>query len=605
MSYLRNDKRKRGNNNKNKHSRTENLPKDIPEEIHNEVDGKKIIIKPLDPQVEQEVSALTTPKSNKNLPVSRFSTKQKSYPALAVSGGNIYEEQIADLKWPRAYQTYNQMANDDAVSQGYYTKRALLWIALSKATISEGKSGNSKAKKAKELMDYIYTNIEQDWYDVISNVTTYPKYGFSTLEIVPTTITDGKWEGGKKLKKLSPISPKSIEEWVFTDDQRKLLGILQSTAWQDDGSTLGAMKFGTKQDMNNSDTNIAIPMERLLHFAYNSESENPTGDSQFKHAYIAWKEKYLIQDLALVGISKDMSGVIEIGCPVDIMNKAAADPTSPEAAYVEQMQRDAANISANSQAFFMVPTDIDEHSKSKLYSMTIKGVEGGSKNYDADEMIKQRRKAILDTFGVGFLDNDSNSYSSGEAGASFHELLLQNDLSFILEQFNNKLIPTMLALNGMRLESDDMPYIEAGRVTEPSRDETSKFIQRVFAVNGIPRTKEIILQLVRDSNLPTTELENMDVEEIWEYMGWNPNDEAKSKAGEGMKSGMSNGTGDSSGKSGDGSTSNNENTMETSSERSDWRYVKAISDELHVISDNVTDLEIMTCDLPTYLGGDD
>ena len=559
MSYLRNDKRKRGNNNKNKHSRTENLPK----EIHKKVDGKDVIIKPLDPQVEQEVSALTTPKSNKNLPVSRFSTKQKSYPALAVSGGHIYEEQIKDLKWPRAYQTYNQMANDDAVSQGYYTKRALLWIALSKATISEGKSGNSKAKKAKELMDYIYANIEQDWYDIISNVTTYPKYGFSTLEIVPTTITDGKWEGGKKLKKLSPISPKSIEEWVFTDDQRKLLGILQSTAWQDDGSTLGAMKFGTRMEMDNSDTNIAIPIERLLHFAYNSESENPTGDSQFKHAYIAWKEKYLIQDLALVGISKDMSGVIEIGCPVDIMNKAAADPTSPEATYVEQMQRDAANISANSQAFFMVPTDVDEHSKGKLYSMTIKGVEGGSKNYDADEMIKQRRKAILDTFGVGFLDNDSNSYSSGEAGASFHELLLQNDLSFILEQFNNKLIPTMLALNGMRLESDEMPYMVAGSITEPNPDVVSKVVQRMGAVNALVRSKENIIRWHKDLGYDTSHMESMTKEQLWEDMGYDPEGTMQSKSGSGLKEGLPSGEGKKTGGEGDGSTSNNENTMES------------------------------------------
>jgi hypothetical protein len=592
------DKRKRG---KNKKAIKPVMDDSLPQDIHNTINGKDVVVK-ADASISS--TALNSPPSNVNLPVSRFGTKQKSYNALAVSGGHIYEEQIKDLQWPRAYHTYNMMANDDAVSQGYFTKRALLWIALSKMSIKEGKSGSVKAKEAKDLIGYIFANLDQSWYDVISNVTTYSKYGFSLLEIVPTTITEGKWEGGKKLKKLSPISPKSIEEWVFTDDQRKLLGILQSTAWQNDTSSIGSMKFSTRVDSNQADTNIAVPIERLLHFAYNSESENPQGDSQFKHAYIAWKEKYLIQDLALVGISKDMSGVIEISCPVEIMNKAAADPTSPEAAYVEQMQKDAANISANSQAFFMVPSDMDEGGKGKLYSMTIKGVEGGSKNYNADEMIKQRRKAILDTFGVGFLDNDSNSYSSGEAGASFHELLLQNDLSFILEQFNNKLLPTMLALNGMRLDSEDMPYIEAGRVTEPSRDETSKFIQRVFAVNGIPRTKEIILQLVKDSNLPTTELENMKVEEIWEYMGWNPNDEAKSKAGEGMKTGMSNGTGSSSGGSGDGSTSNNENTMETSTERSNWKYVKAKSDEIHIVSDGVANLEVMTCDLPMYLGGD-
>jgi len=550
------DKRKRGKNKAIKPVMDDSLPQDI----HSTINGKDVVVK-ADASISS--TALNSPPSNVNLPVSRFGTKQKSYNALAVSGGHIYEEQIKDLQWPRAYNTYNMMANDDAVSQGYFTKRALLWIALSKMSIKEGKSGSVKAKEAKDLIDYIFTNLDQSWYDVISNVTTYSKYGFSLLEIVPTTITEGKWEGGKKLKKLSPISPKSIEEWVFTDDQRKLLGILQSTAWQNDTSSIGSMKFSTRADSNQADTNIAVPIERLLHFAYNSESENPQGDSQFKHAYIAWKEKYLIQDLALVGISKDMSGVIEISCPVEIMNKAAADPTSPEAAYVEQMQKDAANISANSQAFFMVPSDMDEGGKGKLYGMAIKGVEGGSKNYDADEMIKQRRKAILDTFGVGFLDNDSNSYSSGEAGASFHELLLQNDLSFILEQFNNKLLPTMLALNGMRLDSEDMPYIVAGSITPPNPDVVSKVIQRMGAVNALVRSKENIIKWHQDLGIDTTHMEAMTKEQLWEDMGYDPEGTMQSKSGSGLKEGLPSGEGKKSGSEGDSSTSNNENSMES------------------------------------------
>jgi hypothetical protein len=101
--------------------------------------------------------------------------------------------------------------------------------------------------------------------------------------------------------------------------------------------------------------------------------------------------------------------------------------------------------------------------------------------------------------------------------------------------------------------------MEAGNVTERSRDETSKFIQRVFAVNGIPRTKEIILKLVEDSGLPTEELEDLETEEIWELMGWNPEDKPTSRSSQGMENGMPNGTGNADGSSGDSSSSNNEN----------------------------------------------
>jgi hypothetical protein len=550
-NYLRRNKSRNSNKNKNNAIQTPD------QEQLNKTDLKEIVI-------EKEIngkSVVTRGTSNLSNSVSRFGSKQSSYPALSISAGKITEERIKALQYTNLYKTVNEMVNDDAIALGYFTKRSLLQIALSKFKIKKGRSNSKASKEAYEFIKYIFDNIDQPWYDIISNVTTYPKYGFSLQEIVTTTIKDGKFKGKKKLKRLSPISAKSVEDWVFTDDQRELLGIVQSTSWLNDTGIAGANKFKTITDYRREDntTGIAIPIERLMHFAYNSEANNPLGESQFKRAYIAWREKVLIQDLALVGVSKDMSGVIHIEIPSEILNKAANDPTSPEAAVVQQMESDAANISANSQAFFMVPTDVDEHSKGKLYSMTLKGVEGGSKNYDADAMVSTRRKAILDIFGVGFIDNNSNSYNSSEAGANFHELLLESEINFILEPFNNKLIPTLLALNGFRVDSDEAPYIEAGNVTERSRDETSKFIQRVFAVNGLPRTKEIILQLVEDSGLPTQELEDLDVEEIWELMGWNPEDKPTSRSSQGMENGMPNGTGDSNGSSGDSSSSNSEN----------------------------------------------
>jgi hypothetical protein len=546
-NYLRRNKSRNSNKNKNNTIQTPVQKADTEDlVIEKEINGQSVVIKGT---------------SNLDRPVSRLGSKQKSYPALSVTGGKITEERIKDLQYQNLYKTVNEMVNDDAVALGYFTKRALLQIALSKARIKKGKSTSPQAKEAYEFIKWVFDNIDQSWYDIISNITTYPKYGFSLQEIVLTTIKEGKYEGKKKLKRLSPISAKSVEDWVFTDDQRELLGITQSTAWMNDTGIAGTNTFKTATEFRRQDnkTDIAIPIERLLHFAYNAEANNPTGESQFKRAYIAWREKTLIQDLALVGVSKDMSGVIHIEIPSEVLVKAANDPTSPEADLVNQMERDAANISANSQAYFITASDVDEVGKNKLYSMTLKGVEGGSKNYDADAMVSTRRKAILDIFGVGFIDNNSNSYNSSEAGANFHELLLESELNFILEQFNSKLIPTLLAVNGFRVDSDEAPYMEAGNVTERSRDETSKFIQRVFAVNGIPRTKEIILKLVEDSGLPTEELEDLETEEIWELMGWNPEDKPTSRSSQGMENGMPNGTGNADGSSGDSSSSNNEN----------------------------------------------
>ena len=96
------------------------------------------------------------------MPSSRFGSKQKSYPALSVTSGNITEERIKDLQYPNLYRTVNEMVNDDAVSLGYFTKRALLQIALSKTRIKKAKSQSKSAKEAYDFIKWVFDNIDQD-----------------------------------------------------------------------------------------------------------------------------------------------------------------------------------------------------------------------------------------------------------------------------------------------------------------------------------------------------------------------------------------------------------------------------------------------------------
>lgn len=261
--------------------------------INNEGVEKKVVVKAA---------------SNKELAVSRFAKKQKSYNGLRMVGGQIYEESKKALRYPEAYNTYNKMMLDESVSLGYTTKKNYLWMALNNYSIELGESESEAAEEAKEFVEYCFNNLEQSWYEICSNITTYSKYGFSLLEMVPTTIQSGKYVGRTKCKRLSPISAKSIDEWVMSEDQSTIYGVEQSTAYlnSDNTSIVGGMKIERTNVLSKEGTEIFIPYNRLLHWAYNAESGNPIGESQFKYCYTTWLEKQTITEYECVGISKDL-----------------------------------------------------------------------------------------------------------------------------------------------------------------------------------------------------------------------------------------------------------------------------------------------------------
>ena len=54
------------------------------------------------------------------------------------------------------------------------------------------------------------------------------------------------------------------------------------------------------------------------------------------------------------------------------------------------------------------------------------------------------------------------------------------------------MIPQLLAMNNIYLPSDELPYVLSGWAEDPSKDETSKVIQRTAAVGFLPATPEVV-----------------------------------------------------------------------------------------------------------------
>lgn len=490
---------------------------------------------------------------NSNVSTSRLRMSEMGTLALSQIRADADNMAPRELKWPNCVKTYYSMKQDESVSQGLNLK----YMFIEKAFNTWSVVPKQKSKKSKEAADFItwcLNNMDSGTVrQMARSAATFNEYGFSILEKVFTLITDGKYAGKYKIKKLASRPQASLdcnEPFTFVDGGKEIRSINQNPSYFKNSSGVMQMFYPDLSDRGK----IEIPINKCLIFAYNATESNPFGESPLMGCYKAWREKVLIQNYEVIAAAKDLGGVIELKIPSDVLNKAALDPSSPEYDFVQGLMRDAANAHAGEQAFFMLPSDTE--AGHELYKMSLKGVEGGGKQISTTELINVRHKAILDCLGAGFLNlgNDSNgSYALSEGKQSLHAHYVERDVQTICEQINVNLIPQLLALNSMYLEDEDIPVFTAGQIDEVDLNTFSAAVQRVGATGYLPRNKEVINHVLDVFGIDW-KITNETQEEILELVG-----KPTTRAGDGMESGLSNGTGDGVQDS-DASVSNNART---------------------------------------------
>ena len=517
------------------------------------MNGGKFLVNQIKPRVRVRATMNKASSESVSGGVKKSAIGYEGLRLLSTNGmwAQVRESQIFDLQFPRSLDTFALMAEDGTVSIALAVKITMILRAMKSMKIVAGDEDNEASVDAAEFLSWNLKNLdEQTFLSVLENICTYNTFGFSILEKIFKRVKAGEYEGRWKVSKLSPRSQKSLstsQPWNFSPDGRKLLSVNQSRNNLPDQL---AVPFG-------KNTDLVIPRKKLMMFSYGSTNGNPEGRSPCAGVYVPWKEKKIIEEYQVIGTTKDMGGTPLARAPIDHFNKAQADASSPEAQSLKDIERNLANMHAGEQSFMFLPSDTDEKGN-PLYDIKLLGIEGGGKQFDLGSAIGARSKTILDNFGAGFmqLGNDgSGSYALMDGKTSVHEAFVERDLDFIISVFHQELFPQLLAMNDIRLPQEHMPKMEAGLISEESVDEVSKAIQRVFAVNAIPLTPEIVNENLQRLGYKFRLPDDMTQEQLEKLL---PQEDSQTKAGEGMKEGLSNGTGKASSGS-DSSTGNKEN----------------------------------------------
>lgn len=438
-----------------------------------------------------------------------------------------------ETKFPESIRTYREMGEDPDVATALDATYTFVDRAFFDFRI-ESNQGSNKSKKAAKFIDFCLRNMEAPLRQYIRSLLTYKQYGFSLAEKVYMQDQDPKspYFGMWRLQKLA-FRPQDtidlIEPFTYSDDGREILTVNQNITSSMLSKALPKTLVGKH----------AIPMQKVILIGNNITDNNPMGVSPLAAVYRSWREKSLIQEYEVVGVSKDLGGMPVLMVPSSILNRASLNPNGEEAQSLRVLQENIANLHAGEQSYMVLPSDVYESTSMRQYDLVFQGVEGTGKQFDTQALIKQRQLDIFNRFGAGTLINGTGEESEDALLTHY----IERDVNLVCEAINTQIIPQLLRLNGFVVDQQDMPVFESGKISSPDLDVVSSAIQRVMGVNAIPKTPEVINEFLGMFGIKyrvPDEVVNDPAK--WEEYLTNYMSDGESRSGDGIAAGTGNGT---------------------------------------------------------------
>jgi hypothetical protein len=480
-----------------------------------------------------------------NTTAQRASKKQFATAAIAAVSKVVKTLKPYELGVHQRLKTYQAMLNDDAVFSALDSRLSLIQKAQAKGKFKYNKN-SEESKRVKDFFEYCMDNLEDQTIATIGRSAADHIYNaFAPFEIVYEQGED-EWNDLWKLKKLVYIHPLTLNPatpYELSPNGDKILGLRQDfSAFTND---VGMSYFTVNGKGKGVDWNGKfIDWRKVAYCSYSATLAEPFGNSPLDAAYELWRSKQLLEDLGITGATRDMAGIPVLRLPAALLEAAALDPESAEALQVLQITTSMENMHKGDQSFVVLPSDTHNEAGSGALEFDFKllGVEGGSGNFNIEEMIEKKRKAIFTVLASRHLisgESGGGSYSLQEGEAGIHAHFAMRDNLTVDSMWNSQIFPKLLKLNGWKVSKEDMPIWGHSPVQDLSSDEKGKLLQRMGAAGLLPKNDPKFANfLMSYADFEYEFDETLTPEQMTELCG-----EATSRAGDGMKEGMSSGTG--------------------------------------------------------------
>ena len=419
----------------------------------------------------------------------RFQIGEMGYLGLKQTAGVTYEELKRELNFPESMTTYKQMSYHSTIASAL----SLYEVMVGKVDwkIDEPINATEEEKRQTEFIRECMDDMEHTWEEFIQEVISMKTYGFSIHEKVfrrRNSSSGSKFNDNKiGWRKLPIRSQDTVDEFIFSDDGRDLLGVKQNL------SRVEGYKGRFSKAIKN--TEIVIPKSKFLLFRTGKHRGNPFGKSDLRNCYFAWKYLTQIEETEAVGIQRDLAGLPVIYIPPQYM---AADASPEQKAIYEYYKNVIRNIQMNQQSGLVLPQAYDPDTKMPLFKMDLLTAEGG-KQFDTTKVKEYYKNLILTAMFADILilgQSQTGSYALGSLKTSLLGVAVEAVLTEIVNVINSDLIRQTYQLNGWDVSR--MCKVDYDGVEDIDLESFSKAIQRYSTTGMLERDREL-MNAVRQS----------------------------------------------------------------------------------------------------------
>jgi hypothetical protein len=428
----------------------------------------------------------------------RISNRQLLFRAQATSGlsrfgGTITQEFQRELQGGNAVKTYAAMAVHPVVSA---TLLAIDMTLRSVGWYTEPISDRPEDKEVAEFIDGCRADMGQAWAEVVSQIFTMLRFGFSLGEIVykkrlgqnppkyvedpARSLFDDGMIGWRRWQFISPASLYEAERWIY-DEYGRIQGVNQTSERY---------------------TPVPIPIEKLLLWRTVTEWDNPEGRSILRPMYQSW---YYATELAEVeAISAERMGA---GFPVIYLGRdTSKDGPDSDFSAAQDMVR---NVRVDEQMGLVITHPKmgagAPEGEGILFELVSSPSRGGA---DFDKIITrhEQRMAMSALAQFIFLGMTRvGTQALGETTVDFFTRSVSAWADIAASVINRFAIPRLLALSPRYAKLNELPQLKHSDLDVPDLVGIADYINKLVGAQVLLPHPALERHLLEIAELPVDE----------------------------------------------------------------------------------------------------
>ena len=372
---------------------------------------------------------------------STTSSTQFAFVELGATGlrqfsGYVREEWLRELQGWRGIRIYREMEDNDPVIGAFMFAIEMLLRTVSFTMDPASQSPDDL--EAAAFVDSCITDMEQGWPELISEILSFLVFGWSVHEIVYKMR-----RGPSKNPKFDSRYDDGLIGW------RKFAGRSQETLlhWEFDESGDAVAMI---QLLPTGGPLLRVPLAKALHFRTRLRKNNPEGRSVLRSAYTSYFKKKRVEELELIGMERDLTGIVVAEIPARLLSVSAS---ADDKAQLESIKKIVRDTYRNEQEGIVWPLAYDAKDR-PVYNLKLLTT-GGRRQFDtssiADRYAKRIAMTVLaDFLLLGLAEGGRGSYAMAKNKSDMFSIAITAFLDMIAGEFNRVAIPTLLSMNQMK-----------------------------------------------------------------------------------------------------------------------------------------------------------